>query len=103
MAPSPHDIEVATAALRAEADTWSAQSGTVDEVAHTIDTLRFTAIEAGLFVVVLGPYTELLSSVRQRCVEGGAEMGRIATTLRSVADVYDDEERRHVHALANLY
>jgi len=103
MAPSQHDIEVATGALRTEADTWSEQGGRLIGVANKVGQLRFTGLEAGIFQVMLGAYTDVVNLVHDRCTEGANEMGQIGTTLRNVADVYDDEERRHVHTLSNLY
>jgi hypothetical protein len=41
--------------------------------------------------------------VTARCREGAQRMTEIASTLRHVANTYEDEERRNEHTFRNLY
>lgn len=65
--------------------------------------LGFDRLQAGVFQVIVTAHTDLAAAIAARCGEASIEMARIAATLEEVADTYDDEERRHVHALRHLY
>ena len=65
--------------------------------------LGFDRFQAGVFQLIVDAHTDLADAVATRCTEGAGEMSQIAVTLHGVAEVYDDEERRHVHALRDLY
>jgi hypothetical protein len=95
-------FEVATDTLRKEAGVWDQQSKLITEIASQADQLRFTRIEAGIFQLIVTPYGEVVDAVTTRCKEGGVQMTDIATTLRQVATIYDEEERNGVHRLMNL-
>ncbi len=101
--PSAHDIAVATGALRTEADIWSAQAGVLTAMGSEARALTFGRLQAGVFQVIVNAHTELAVAVANRCGEGAVQMRQIAATLHHVADVYDDEERRHVHEFRHLY
>lgn len=103
MAPTAHDIAVATGALRTEADTWSAQAGVLEDVSARAGALAFDRMQAGVFQLIVATHADLTAAVAARCAEGAGQMRQIATTLHHVAEVYDDEERRHVHAFRHLY
>jgi hypothetical protein len=103
MAPAAHDIAVATGALRAEADIWAAQAGVLAGASDRARALAFDRLRAGVFQLIVATHAELTAAVAARCAEGTGQMRQIAATLQHVADVYDDEERRHVHAFRNLY
>lgn len=103
MAPTGHDIEVATDALRSEAGTWAGQARAMSGVGTTAAALAFDHLEAGIFAAIVSAHAELAAAAAARCGEGAGEMDTIAATLSTVAAVYDDEERRYVHALRNLY
>jgi hypothetical protein len=95
-------ISVATAALRAEADVWRQQSEVLAGVAAAAEGLRMTSVEAGIFFVLVRAYTQVVDVVSGRCAEGVDRTGEIASTLRQVADVYDQEEADNVHRLTGL-
>ena len=101
--PTAHDIAVATGALRTEADIWSTQAGVLNAVSAEARALTFDRLRAGVFQVIVNAHAELCAAVADRCGEGAVQMRQIAATLHRVADVYDDEERRHVHAFRRLY
>ena len=103
MAPTAHDIAVATGALRAEADIWSAQAGVLASASDRVRALTFDRLQAGVFQLIVTTHAELTAAVAARCAEGTGQMRQIAATLQHVAEVYDDEERRHVHAFRGLY
>lgn len=101
--PSRYDIEVATAALRTEAGIWAGQAAVLDETSAATAGLGFDRFQAGPFELIVTTHADLAGAVGARCGEGAGEMRAIAGTLNQVADVYDEEERRHVHALRHLY
>ena len=103
MSPSTHDIAVATGALRAEADIWSAQSGAMGGIGDAMQHVTFNRLQAGIFQLVVNAHDDLATALATRCDEAAGEMRQIAATLHQVADTYDDEERRNVHALRHLY
>jgi hypothetical protein len=103
MAPTAHDIAVATGALRAEADIWAVQAGVLAGASDRARVLAFDRLQAGVFQLIVTTHAELTAAVAARCAEGTGQMRQIAATLQHVADVYDDEERRHVHAFRDLY
>ena len=103
MPPTAHDIAVATGALRTEADVWSAQAAVLAGISGQAGELAFDRLQAGVFQLIVTTHADLSAAVATRCGEGAGQMQQIAATLRHVADVYDDEERRHVHAFRHLY
>ena len=103
MPPSPHDLAVATSALRTEATVWDAQAAQLSRLASRIEALRFSRLEAGLFELIVGAHTALVAHAAARCREGAAEATRVARTLRAVADTYDAEELAGEHRLRDLY
>ena len=103
MAPTGHDIAVATEALRTEAEVWRAQSTATGAVAATVRALNFSRVEAGVFQIVVAAHTGLVAHIAARCTEGSVEVTQIADTLHAVADTYDAEEHRNEHAPRNLY
>lgn len=96
-------IAVATAALRREGDCWQQRSDDLRRVSQMVDGMRMSRLEAGLFNTLLREYTEVINVVSGRCVEGVERTAEVSGALRRVADIYDDEERRNLHSLTNLY
>jgi uncharacterized protein YukE len=101
--PSKEDIRVATEALRTEARTWDHQSDQLHAIARQADGLRLSRLEAGLFQVIVSTYDTLAEEITTRCRQGNQRMAELASALRHVADTYDEEERRGVHAFRDLY
>jgi hypothetical protein len=96
-------ISVATAALRHEAVRWRLCSDNLRRVVHLTEGMRMSRLESGVFLVLLSAYSEVINVVSGRCDEGVVRTAEIADALVGVADVYDDEERRNLHSLMNLY
>jgi hypothetical protein len=97
------NITVATDALRKEASVWERQSDTLQTLTNKVEGLRLTGLEAGMFVMILDAYTQVVDVVTGRCAEGVQQTDQISTTLRQIADTYDEEERRNMHHLTGLY
>ena len=89
--------------LRSESEVWTAQATQMTNIATKVDGLRFTRIEAGIFQLIVGVHDDLVTHVTARCREGDTQMTAISTTLRAVADTYDQEERTNEHSLRDLY
>lgn len=101
--PSPEEVSVATNTLRSEAGEWDAQSATIGQVGTKVAAMEFGRLEAGLFQLMVGPYNDVIHAVAARCKEGATATTEIATTLRSVADTYDAEDRASEHRIRNVY
>ncbi|MBQ0990704.1 hypothetical protein KBX08_11445 [Micromonospora sp. H61] len=101
--PSRQQVTVATDALRTEAAEWDRQSAAMSAVVPKVAGMELGRVEAGLFQLIVSPYNEIVQHVSQRCQEGQAAMTEVATTLRKVADTYDEEDRSNDHKLRNLY
>jgi hypothetical protein len=101
--PSGEQVSVATNALRSEANEWQTQSALLGRESAKIAEMEFGRLEAGLFQMLVGPYNDVVHTLAARCQEGSAAMTEIATTLRSVADTYDAEDKAAEHRLRNLY
>jgi hypothetical protein len=96
-------IAVATAALRHEAGRWQQGSDNLRRVTQMVDGMRMSGLEAGLFGALLDAYDEVINVVSGRCLEGVERTAEVSGALRRVADIYDEEERRNLHSLMNLY
>jgi hypothetical protein len=101
--PSTENIKVATNSLRQEAGTWDSESAAMGSIPPKAENLRLTRIEAGLFQVIFDAYGQLIDQVIARSTEGTQQMTDIGKTLRSVANIYDEEEAAHEHRIKNLY
>jgi hypothetical protein len=101
--PTAAEIATATATLRTEAGVWIDQASAIAAMSSHADRLRLSRLEAGVFQIIVNAYEELVDVAVSRCKEGNQRMGEIASTLRSIADTYDAEERRGEHRLRNLY
>jgi hypothetical protein len=101
--PTAEQVKVATDALRKEAGVWDTESGEMGKIGPKAEGLRLTRIEAGLFQVIFDTYGTVIDQVIARAGEGTKQMTDVGKTLRSVADIYDQEETAKVHKLKNLY
>lgn len=104
MTSSTNDqVAVATDILRSEAGEWDRQSAAIATVAPLVAGMELGRVEAGLFQLIVGPYNEIIQHVTDRCRQGQAAMAEVATTLRQVADTYEEEDRNAEHRIRNLY
>lgn len=101
--PGREEVAVDTAALRAEGNVWLEQSDRLEAITHKADGLRMTRLEAGVFQVLVSAYDDAVDQVTARCREGRARMSEVGETLRQVADVYDDEDRKVEHRFRDIY
>jgi hypothetical protein len=101
--PTAEQVQVATDALRTEAGVWDAQSTQLGAIQSKVSGLTFSRLEAGIFQVLVSVNDDLVNHVTARCGEGKTQMAAIASTLRSVADTYDAEERSNEHSFRNIY
>ncbi|MEU6206087.1 type VII secretion target [Micromonospora musae] len=101
--PSRGQVTVATNALRTEAGEWDQQSAAISAIASKVAGMQLGRVEAGLFQLIVSPYNDVVQHVTQRCREGQAAMTEVASTLRKVADIYDEEDRNNAHELRKLY
>jgi hypothetical protein len=101
--PASQHVRVATDALRTEAGEWERQSSAIGAIEATVSGMELGRVEAGLFQLVVSPYSDVVNQVRARCGEARTAMTEIAATLRSVADTYDAEDRNSEHRIHNVY
>lgn len=101
--PDAAAVEVATKTLREEAKIWDDQSATLSEIGPKVEGLRMTRVEAGLFQVIYGEYHKAIDLVKARADEGKKETADVASTLRTVADTYDQEDAAGEHRIRNVY
>jgi len=103
MPPSKQEIEVALSALRTEAKSWDGVAESLDRLADKAKELELGRLEAGIFQLLVAPANNASAKVVQRCREGVAETRKIGDALRKVADVYEEEEAKNLHAIKKLY
>ena len=103
MPPTAQQVQVATGALRTEAGVWDAQADQLGAIQSKVSELTFSRLEAGIFQILVSVNDDLVNHVSTRCGEGQTQMSAIASTLRSVADTYDTEERSNEHSFRDLY
>lgn len=97
------DIDVVTGKLRAEARMWEKQAQKLSSVHRTVEGLRLTHIEAGLFQVIFNAYEAAMDAVSQRTREGNERMDDIAEALRKNARAYDEGEGEVTHSIDGAY
>jgi hypothetical protein len=97
------DIRVAVDALRVDARIWDEQAGHLVAARTRADSLRMNRLQLGIYQTFHAAYSGAVDLVTARCASGVTAVREVASTLRHVADVYEDEERRNLHALNNLY
>ncbi|MEV5536611.1 type VII secretion target [Saccharopolyspora shandongensis] len=101
--PAKNEVEVATGALRSEADIWDEQADSLGLIASQVVQLRMGILEAGPFFLLTSAYDEVVDLVHHRCREGSDRAQEVAGTLRQVADTYEREDEDGTHAFRNLY
>lgn len=101
--PGREQVTAATAALRHEARDWDDQSTAIAAIAAEVAGMEFGRIEAGLFQIIVSPYNDVVRTVADRCREGEAAMREVASTLRDVANTYEQEDLNNAHRIRDLY
>src|SRR5262245_47135819 len=95
----PAGVKVATDALRNEAGVWVQQGAQMAAIAAKVDDLRFKGVEAGVFLLIVDPYKEVVDQVHARTAEATPRMNEISDALRKVAATYEAEEISGAHQL----
>ncbi|MEJ3750053.1 hypothetical protein WEI85_43175 [Actinomycetes bacterium KLBMP 9797] len=101
--PSKEEVSVATESLRSEANVWEEQAAQIGAISPKAESLRLTRLEAGIFQLIVSEYEQVVNLTISRCQEGEQRMGELATALRNVANVYEEEERNNEHEIRNTY
>lgn len=101
--PSSDQIHAALDQMRTTANKWEEAAGFLDSALSKTELVKFTNIEAGVFALSYNKYSPTPTYAGDRAREGAAACREIAATLRDVANVYEEEDRRGEHALRGLY
>jgi uncharacterized protein YukE len=97
------ELGVATGIMRAEADTWEAQSDQMAAARGKVDGMELGMIEAGVFMPLVHSYNDLVHGLRSRCEEGVAAIQEVAKALRYVAESYESADEQSARKLKNIY
>jgi hypothetical protein len=95
-------LKVATEALAREASVWEQQAAPLREIVTKAESLTFGVVLTVLFVGLKQAHENVRTEVAARCAEGGAEMQRIAETLRAVARVHEQQLQREIDGVQRL-
>ncbi|MBF6425057.1 hypothetical protein IU440_10225 [Nocardia cyriacigeorgica] len=101
--PTSGQILVALQQMRIAAQAWEDAAGHLQSALKKTGGVEISLLEAGIFALSIAKYQPTPGYVADRMREGMDEFLEIAHTLRHVANVYEDEERRNEHALRDLY
>ncbi len=97
------DIDVVTEALKKDARMWEEQSVTLGEIHHTVEGLRLTHLEAGLFQVIFNAYGRAIDHLSKISLEGKHRMDEIADALYKNAHAYEDREEQVTQTVEGAY
>ncbi|GAA2918382.1 hypothetical protein GCM10020221_13350 [Streptomyces thioluteus] len=86
------DLKVITDGIRNDARMWDAQSTTLGGIHGTVEGLRMTRLEAGLFQILVSAYTDAVNQVSARTAEGRDRAKEVADALAVNAKAYDNHE-----------
>lgn len=100
MAPT---LKTVTDALRNDARMWDRQAETMKTLNATIEGLRLTRLEAGIFQVLFSAYDDAVTKFADRCNEGHQRMGEIADALVKNATAYDNREADTTASIEGAY
>ncbi|MFF9477462.1 type VII secretion target [Streptomyces sp. NPDC014733] len=100
MAPT---LKTVTDALRSEAHMWDRQAETMTSLHGTIEGLRMSRLQAGIFQIFFSAYENAVNQLSSRCEEGGARMGEIADALVRNATAYDNREADTTASIEGAY
>ncbi len=106
MAPTPEELKAALDALRADADVWDSCSDTVGGLQSEAESCQLDPDDFSLLGSALGvsaEYQALQNKMAGLLKEGQAVMAHVAWSLRQAADIYEEEERRGVHRMKNVW
>ncbi|MET8956719.1 type VII secretion target [Streptomyces sp. NPDC004129] len=85
-------LKVVTDALRTDARMWDRESERMGNIHRTVEGLRLSRIQAGVFQVLFSAYEDAIDQISARCAEGQHRMDEVATALIKNANAYDSRE-----------
>lgn len=85
-------LKVITDGIRTDVTMWDEQSRKMGEVHASIEGMRITRLQAGLFQVLFSAYTDAIDQMSARTGEGRDRMREVADALVRNAKAYDDRE-----------
>jgi len=106
MAPTPEELKAALEALRYDADVWDSCADTVGGLQREAESCQLDADDFSLLgsaLGVSGEYQALYVKMVGLLAGGGAFMEYVAGSLRQAADTYEEEERRGVHRMKEVW
>ncbi|MBC2875977.1 MULTISPECIES: hypothetical protein [Streptomyces] len=86
------DLKVITDGIRTDAGMWDKQSATLGGIHNTVEGLRMTRLEAGLFQILVSAYMDAVDQISSRTSEGRDRTKAVADALAVNARAYDDHE-----------
>jgi hypothetical protein len=102
-APSSGQIVAALDQMRVAAADWDDAATFLDEAARLTEEVKFTRLEAGVFQLAYDKYSPSPGYAGDRAKEGATACREIGSTLRTVANTYEEEDLSGAHALRGLY
>lgn len=106
MAPTEKELRVALGALRKDAEVWDNCAEMVDGLRSDVEDCRLEADDFSLLgsaLGVSGEYQALQTKMATLLKDGRSVMAHVAWSLRQAADTYEEEERRGVHRMKNVW
>ncbi|HLS75971.1 MAG TPA: type VII secretion target [Nocardia sp.] len=101
--PSNDQIHAALDQMRKTADDWETAAEHLDKALQLTADVKLNRVEAGVFQAAYHKYEPSPGYTGDRAREGAAVCREIASTLRNIAKVYEEEDKRGEHALRQLY
>ncbi|MBF6540059.1 hypothetical protein IU418_22920 [Nocardia farcinica] len=97
------DLKVELDRLRSASRSWSTEVATgLRKAATSIDELKYSAIQFGLFLGAWQSYSAAAVYVQDRLREGGTEADEVAAALLKVADTYEQQQAGQSRATTEL-
>jgi len=100
--PGDSGIKVIIAALRKEAETWDKEAAEMGKIGPKAEGLRFNRHDSVLFQMIFDACDEVIDQVIARSNEGKQRMTEVGSTLRAVADKYEQVEAHNVGRLRKI-
>ena len=100
------DIEVALAAMRADATLWDTAAGDMQGPTSAAGEVTVTAADVSMWAADRGldvTYESARSQVQELLEQGAKNFRAIAKTLRASADTYQREDEAGMHTFESTY
>lgn len=101
--PTSGQIVAALDQMRVAATDWGDAANFLDEAARLARDVELTRLEAGVFQLAYDKYAPSPGYAGARANEGAAACREVSSTLHTVANTYEEEDRAGAHALYGLY